>query len=106
MTVAYTVFPDRREYETSVVLANERIRARNAVTGAEYHPPFHPISSVADAPRAWRSIGKGMEPDEMLRILGGVDWVHPVLVVYRTSGDERWNFVTLGMAPAWAGDAP
>lgn len=107
MVVAYTLFPDGREYETAVALVNACLRARNAVTGADYHPPFHPMSSIADAPRAWRSVGKGIEPDEMLRILAGVDWVYPALVVYRVQGaDTRWNMVTLGMAPAWAGEAP
>lgn len=93
----FLLFPDGRDYETPVVLANQAIRARNTASGAEYHPPFHPVSSIANAPRAWRSVGRGMTPDEMLGALKGADWAYPALAVYRTAGEDRWSFVYLGM---------
>jgi hypothetical protein len=95
----YALFPDSREYETEVVLANEKIRARNAVTGAEYHTPFRPAPFTAPV-RSWisYSVDEGMEPSEMLALLRSVDWVYPALVVWRTEGaDTRWNQALLGL---------
>lgn len=100
-STTYFVLPDQREYQTSMVLANERIRARN-VSGAEYHRPFGPQPFTGSA-QGWLSFGV-MEPDEMLALLRQVDWVHPVLVVYRTEFDHSWSFVTLGLSSPWMGE--
>lgn len=32
-----------------------------------------------------------------LERLRQLDWRHPVLIVYREDGDNRWSYVTLGL---------
>lgn len=96
MTAAtFILFPDGREAEAVVVEVNKILRDRN-VGATEYHAPFRPSSHITPIP-AWTSHGNRLEPEEMLSILRARDWVWPALVVYRTSEDNRWNFVTLGL---------
>lgn len=95
MTATYALFPDGREAEAVIVEVNKILRDRN-VGASEYHAPFRPSSHIAPIP-AWTSHGNGLEPEEMLSILRARDWVWPVLVVYRTSEDNRWSHVMLGL---------
>lgn len=39
-----------------------------------------------------------------LERLRRIDWRHPVLVVYREDGDDRWSYVTIGLNTPELGD--
>jgi hypothetical protein len=91
----YALFPDAREPEDSLRSVSRLERKRN-VTGAQYHPPFSRMVFTSPI-EAWHSHGV-MEPDEMLDLLKQVDWAYPALLAYRTSEDNRWSHMLLGMS--------
>lgn len=96
MTAAmYTLFPDGREAEALVTEINQILRDR-AFESEDYHGPFRPTSYTTPLV-AWSSHGEGLEPEEMLRILRSRSWSWPALLVYRTSEDNRWSYLHLGL---------
>ena len=102
--MAFILLPDSREGDRGIGLVNQAIRERNMdVSGTEYHAPFSLVQFTSPIP-AWKSFGSGLEPDAMLAILRGIDWVHPVKVMYRAEPDNTWSFVTLGLSSPWMGE--
>lgn len=105
MAATYALFPDAREGDQGITQVNKALRERN-VSASEYHAPFRPTSAIAPIV-GWTSSGFGLEPEDMISILRGIEWEFPFLLVYRTSKDTRWSFVTVGLSsPEWGeGDA-
>ena len=95
-TALYVLLPDARERDATMRSLGELERARNIVSGVQYHPPF--ARMVFTSPiSAWHSHG-AMEPDEMLALLRQVDWAYPALLAYRTSEENRWSHLLVGLA--------
>lgn len=93
---SFALFPDAREGEEPFAVANRALRARN-VGEAVIQSPYRPMSHISPV-RGWVSVGHGMDPDEMISILTGIDWHHPAMLVYRTSEDDRWSHLMVGLA--------
>lgn len=41
---------------------------------------------------------------DVLVRLRALDWNYPALLVHRSSGDDRWSYVTLGLRPPELGE--
>lgn len=76
----YTVFLDRREATESRALLEDRFF----------------VSKMLGRSDAYQT-KSGADAADFLVALRRIDWHHPVLVVYREDGYDRWSYVTLGL---------
>jgi hypothetical protein len=106
------LFTDRRETDEAVKLLNDLVRMiprpRNAAgqpTVVGLSTAFTPTSWSPGYPQIWEGRFLGVKPDLLLECIRDTDWRYPVLVVYRESGDNRWNYSLYGMqTPEWLRD--
>lgn len=89
--VTLLLLPDQREKEGVIEAVNERLQALKGLGR------FVPLT-WGPWPRAWGARADISDPHEALKLIGDIDWHHPVLVVYRTSEDVRWSHCTLGVS--------
>lgn len=77
MATGYVAFPDRREGDANCDEATD-------ITSGGY---------TEDS------------PDDVIQRLLLIDWRHPALLVYRSDGDDRWSYMTLGLSSReWLGE--
>lgn len=95
--VTFVLFPDAREGEGPVARINNKIRELN-VGASQYNPPFRPVRMAG--PRAWHTHGPDDMAfvDAMMGLLRQADWEHPAMVALRGDSENRWSWVTLGLA--------
>lgn len=58
-----------------------------------YNDRREPESSFMKLSNLMQNAGDG--PEDLLEQVRQVKWVHPVLVVYRPAGENRWSYVTI-----------
>lgn len=79
----YVLFLDQRELVQGGAALRE-LRMKALALGAS--PIDTRTMSITAGP---------VDPVEMLRQLSTIDWRHPVHVVFRTSGEDRWSHATV-----------
>jgi hypothetical protein len=97
MDATFALFPDAREGWRSVAQADEALQERSS-DDARHQSLFRPMSHISSV-RGWVSVGHGMDPDKMLALLRRIAWEYPALVVYRTSEENRWSHLMVGLTP-------
>lgn len=97
----WLLLPDAREEEPTIQALNERIkqmRESRLKGGVMY--PFHLMSFALHYPPAWTTRSEEIDPHMVLQCFREVDWEYPVLVTWRSSQENQWNFSRMGLSPA------
>lgn len=93
--VTFHILPDAREDERSIEALNVQSWALRGE--GRFVQSFLRDSHLAHFPPSWGSRMRGVDPTEVLRAIARVGWVYPVLVVHRSSDDNRWSHALIGL---------
>lgn len=97
------LFPDGREPEKSLTQLNELIRElprgrehSGRLTTIGLSTAFNPVHWTAAYPTYQDGRYVGVPVDSLLECIRKVDWIHPVLVVYRRGDEAKWSYAPFG----------
>lgn len=92
----YLLFADAREQEATLrALTDASHAVHEGMAGDVMVMPFRAIPALNGFPSAWRAVSSGLDPLVMIEAISHVEWLHPVKVLYRTSDEVSWSFVTV-----------